>query len=226
MADKRAEARRRRILENPSERLKKLQYLSKCEDFSIADTPSECSNLDQNKTSTTSDIVDENNFVKTVEPDILENENISIESTAATTKTTETDNMNLDEVVVKPSWLSRKYRLILFLLLGWSMFMVIEKDFDFIFAYIIGQKLPKDVLSYLFITVFIAVESQVTIAYLVFGKANEEQSAFNLLNMALSFCGLPKGFLVSLGKLFSLFFLIMKDFCVYLFMIVILKTLD
>lgn len=245
MADARSEARKRKILQNAQKRLEKLESLKRRskeeeEDDSTTsigvETCVETCKEDEKEVHVNDDgvIKDDNKKLeeKTVEEDGDDakfKEYLDVDTKDATTQEKPNvvgvePNNEVDLEAQKPSWFMRKYRLILFSLLAWVVYLVVVKDFDFVLAYIIGQQLPKSVLPKLFLTVFVAVELQVLIADFFFGKTQPHSSSTVIL--ALKLFGVPNSFINFARKMLSCFANILTDFCTYLFVIVLVKCID
>ena len=245
MADQRAEARRRRILRDPAKRLERLQNLSRqnddpteettskpcCETFSepnkdIASPPDSSKRLEADDISSRPEPGKED-VKKTIETDkdmkgegtTYENEDDIIEKLSACT-----------DLAPKPSWLRRKYRFILFVMLAWVLYMVVAKEFHFVFAYLIGQQLPHEMLPVLILTAFVAVEVQVVMLSLLLPPLPQSEQVTSkpayMFVLALSLCGIPRTTLESLMNMVGRFSACLSDFCVYVFVIVTLKVLD
>ena len=126
----------------------------------------------------------------------------------------------------KPSWFMRKYRLIIFVLLAWCIYMVVAKEFDFVLAYLIGQKLPNHLLGHLILPAFVAVELQVLMLTLFMKRSQETQQSKSMIVLALSLVGVPEYILKFVTKMYSSFMSVLMDLCVYIFVIVVLKIMD
>merc|ERR1712224_187592 len=75
----------------------------------------------------------------------------------------------------------RKYRLIIFVLLAWCIYMVVAKEFDFVLAYLISQKLPNHLLGHLILPAFVAVELQVLMLTLFMKRSQETQQSKSMI---------------------------------------------
>jgi len=274
MADKRAEARRRRVLENPSERLKRLQNLSRMHESShetVEDLSQEQCHNHKEKSSTeindqpkiNGEVSEKGDHNDRPESSYVASVNNCPEDQGGNRDENESAVMNDKSEIVfdnrvsekedsdvsceehsdiyssqhpyeifvegkesKPSWIRRKYRLLLFVLLAWSIYMVVVKEFDFVLAFVIGHRLPNDILPILIPTTFIAVEAQVLIVSLFLPKPPVEKPPSAMLTLALSFCGIPKNVSNLVGRITSLLVHFLTDLSVYVFVIVFLKTLD
>ena len=235
MADKRAEARRRRILENPSERLQKLKDIKIVEDCN-ENQDSQCSITNNQSSDHDINYTDGEYMNKITDGDIDVNNDIHKDTSendyfCADKSSTIDDDISADKETStkeddKPSWIMRKYRLLLFILLGWGVYMVVVKEFDFILAYLIGQRLPNELLPTLILTTFVAVELQVLVVSIIFTQKSPETKSQSMFALALTFFGIPRNILKFIGNITSMFMSIFTDLCVYIFVIVILKTLD
>ena len=230
MGDNRREERRRKILENSEKRLEKLKMLKRSnhevltENFEETRQDSEYEHKEFD-----SEILTKSNENITTEDerDTRINKNERNEGCLDDEKVT----LKKDEVKEirstdpeKPTWFVKNYRVILFALLAWVVYLVVVKDFDFILAYLIGRKLPKDVLPNLFTTAFVAVELQVLLLELFVKKATPQSASIYLF--VLKFTGIPEKLIHRVQQLIGYLLNALTDLCVYLFVIVLLHVID
>lgn len=118
------------------------------------------------------------------------------------------------------SFMANKYRFVLFVLLGWVVFLVVVRDFDSWLAHLIGRQLPKKDLPLLVWTSFLTVETQVVLLRMCVGR-NAERT-YGMVHVVLSLLRVPQYLVTLLVDLAHLTSGAITDFCVYIFTIVIL----
>ena len=114
--------------------------------------------------------------------------------------------------------------MIVFILLAWLVYLVVMRGFDTYVAYIIGRQLPKEALENLFLTAFVAVEIQLVILHLFLMQESRPLSSLFVLALKLS-C-VPQKLIHFCSSVYFYIVSTFTDFCVYLFTIIVLHTLD
>ena len=119
---------------------------------------------------------------------------------------------------------NKRFRMIVFILLAWFVYLVVMRGFDAYLAYLIGRELPKQALGNLFLTAFVAVEMQlIMLNMFLFGQSKPLSSLFVL---ALKLSGVPQKLINFCSSVYFYIVSTFTDFCVYLFTIIVLHTLD
>ena len=119
---------------------------------------------------------------------------------------------------------NKRFRMIVFILLAWFVYLVVKRGFDAYLAYIIGRELPKETLENLFLTAFVAVEIQLVMLHLFLKQ--ESRPSSSLFVLALKLSGVPQKFIHFCSSVYFCIVSAFTDFCVYLFTIIVLHTLD
>jgi len=243
------EARRRKILANSEERLKKLNSIKSGNRTGLAlsdiiqddqdknnadaEITLKLNNQDQTKNVEFEKVLkNENEIIKTETTGIDENEiNDELESSNIDNKMDEGDHTVVnsdpkDDVIQNnTNYSNKKYRALIFLVLAWCIYAVVVQGFDIYLAYFIGQRLPKEGLATLFLSAFVAVELQLVLleVFVIPRSQNEKKSTFVL---SLMLCGVPARFIQTIQRLHTCVMNIVTDFSIYLFFIVLLHAME
>ena len=119
---------------------------------------------------------------------------------------------------------NKRFRMIVFILLAWFVYLVVMRGFDAYLAYIIGRELPNKALGNLFLTAFAAVEIQLVMLHLFL--IQESRPSSSLFVLALKLSGVPQKLIHFCSSVYFYIVSTFTDFCVYLFTIIVLHTLD
>ena len=119
---------------------------------------------------------------------------------------------------------NKRFRMIVFILLAWFVYLVVMRGFDAYLAYIIGRELPKEALGNLLLTAFVAVEIQLIMLHMFLIR--ESKPLYSLLVLALKLSGVPQKLIHICSSVYFYIVSTFTDFCVYLFTIIVLHTLD
>ena len=119
---------------------------------------------------------------------------------------------------------NKRFRMIVFILLAWFVYLVVMRGFDAYLAYIIGRELPKEALGNLFLTGFVAVEIQLIMLHMFLIRESKPLSSLFVLAVKLS--GVPQKLIHFCSSAYFYIVSTFTDFCVYLFTIIVLHTLD
>ena len=119
---------------------------------------------------------------------------------------------------------NKRFRMIVFMLLAWFVYLVVMRGFDAYLAYIIGRELPNKALGNLFLTAFAAVEIQLVMLHLFL--IQESRPSSSLFVLALKLSGVPQKLIHFCSSVYFYIVSTFTDFCVYLFTIIVLHTLD
>ena len=119
---------------------------------------------------------------------------------------------------------NKRFRMIVFILLAWFVYLVVKRGFDAYLAHIIGRELPKEALGNLFLTAFVAVEIQLIMLHMFLIRESKPLSSLFVLALKLS--GVPQKLIHFCSSIYFYIVSAFTDFCVYLFTIIILHSLD
>lgn len=153
------------------------------------------------------------------------NEISDIDQIESETKKTD-EQIEVKKLSIFDSFFANRYRFCVFVLLAWMIFLVTSKGYDYLLAYIITQKLPKENLPLLVWSSFVAVEVQVVLLHFLFDKKATVSDMNIMLKFFFKIINMPERFVIIMMKAYTLFINATNDFCVYFFTLVFLKYLN